>query len=70
MRTKPKPFHKYRPLWESWFAWHPVKLYKGKDKQSDMNYSRWVWLERLERMWHNVPWEGYWEYRPFHKEKS
>lgn len=36
MRYTPK--RKTRPIWNRWFAWHPVYI----DKQ-------WVWLEHVER---------------------
>jgi len=36
--------------WHDWFAWYPVRVYKkGQDENEKMDeYTRWVWLEKIE----------------------
>jgi len=66
MRTKPKPT-RYQLGWHLWFAWCPVKIELYSDDGLRLEYTRWVWLEKIERKW-SCNWAaGWWEYRPFYE---
>jgi hypothetical protein len=66
MRTKSKPI-RYQLGWHTWFAWCPVKLYLYSDDGLKVKYTRWVWLEEIQRKWSSNWASGWWEYRPFYE---